>query len=67
VVCGTLVYADDARGRVGSQIAHAECALVHWLTFLPPEPRRPSAGTAQPGPEPADSQRHAVLDILLRP
>jgi hypothetical protein len=30
-ICGTRVRRDDALGLVDTEIAHAECALVHWL------------------------------------
>lgn len=30
-LCGSGVLDDDAIGLLGDEIAHAECALVHWL------------------------------------
>ena len=30
-LCGTSVYGDDAVGVIEGSVAHAECALVHWL------------------------------------
>jgi hypothetical protein len=34
-MCGTLVRDDDAIGIVNQELAHAECALMHWLHCSP--------------------------------
>jgi hypothetical protein len=30
-ICGTRLLNDDPLGVCGGQVAHAECALIHWL------------------------------------
>jgi hypothetical protein len=38
-ICGTRVGPDDALGGLDGAPAHAECALVHWLSASKPNQR----------------------------
>jgi hypothetical protein len=46
-VCSTVVLPDDALGLVGGELAHAECALAHWLCACAPAGRRRAGELAE--------------------
>lgn len=37
-ICGTRVQRDDAIGLIDGAMGHAECALVHMLCGIDPDP-----------------------------
>jgi hypothetical protein len=66
-LCGTVVRADDALGLTEGRLAHAECALAHWLEH-DRSPSAAGAGTAGAANEASASpgrELHALIAAVL--
>jgi hypothetical protein len=65
-ICGTHVYRGDAVGFAHNRIAHAECALIHWLEASAHDGASANPTARWLSVDPLAGEQEALLQVLLR-